>query len=162
MSSDLILLVPLFAILLLVRLIWRAWRRKPDLRERILIDGSNVLFWDKNEPKIETVVGLVWHLRDRGFRPGVIFDATVGYKLVNRYQDDAAMAALLSLPLEDVLVVPKGTSADDYLLKAARDIGAKIVTNDRYRDWAEAYPEVKEPGYLVKGGVTKGEVWLEG
>jgi len=35
------------------------------------------------------------------------------------------------------------------------------VTNDRYRDWAEAHPEIKEPGHLIKGGYRDGKVWLD-
>lgn len=152
------------AALLLVRL-WfyrrRAAPREPEL-PRILVDGSNVMFWHDEEPKLETVSRVVQDLRARGFKPGVIFDASVGYKLIGRYQDDAELALLLGLPADQVLVVPKGTIADDYLLRAARSLKARIVTNDHYRDWAERFPEVRKPGHLVKGGVSRaGRLQLE-
>ena len=61
-----------------------------------------------------------------------------------------------------MLVVPKGSPADPWILTTARDFGARIVTNDRYRDWAEAHPEVEKPGFLVRGSLTGTTVWLEG
>ena len=36
------------------------------------------------------------------------------------------------------------------------------MTNDRYRDWTEAHPEVAEPGHLIRGGMQDGKVWLQG
>ena len=56
------------------------------------------------------------------------------------------------------MVVPKGTPADVAILTAARDHGARIVTNDRYRDWAGQHPEVLEPGLLIPGSYHKGEL----
>ena len=58
------------------------------------------------------------------------------------------------------MVVSKGTPADPTILAAARDLGAQIVTNDRFRDWAEAHPEVTEAGHLVRGGYPSGKLWL--
>lgn len=127
-------------------------------KPRILVDGSNVLFWDSESPQIATVFAVVRNLEAQGFHPGVIFDASVGYRIGTRYQDDAELAQLLALPLADVLVVPKGTVADEYLLNAARDMKVRIVTNDRYREWAETFPEVRQPGRLVQGAVTRGQV----
>ncbi len=132
-------------------------------KPRILVDGSNVLFWDAESPQIATVFAVVRDLEAQGFRPGVIFDASVGYKIGTRYQDDAELAQRLALPPEDVLVVPKGTVADDFLLRSARDMKVRIVTNDRYRDWAETFPEVRQPGRLIQGAVTRGQVrWTHG
>lgn len=39
-------------------------------------------------------------------------------------------------------------------------MGARIVTNDRYRDWAEAHPEIATPGHLIRGGWREGKLWL--
>ena len=38
---------------------------------------------------------------------------------------------------------------------------APIVTNDRYRDWAGEYPEIAEPGRLIRGGYRDGVLWLD-
>ena len=47
------------------------------------------------------------------------------------------------------------------ILAAARDLGAKIVTNDRFRDWADQHPEVHRPGHLIRGGYASGRIWLD-
>ena len=127
----------------------------------IVVDGSNVLHWKGGTPQIDTVCEVVARLTALGFAPGVVFDANAGYKINGRYQHDWALGNLLGLPEDRVMVVPKGTPADPWLLAAARDLGARIVTNDRYRDWAEAHPEVREPGYLMCGGYRDGALWLD-
>lgn len=129
--------------------------------DRILVDGSNVMYWQGDEPKIETLRIAVAALSTSGKSVGIIFDASAGYRLAGRYLGEAELAAALGLPLYDVFVVPKGSVADEYLLKAARQMGAAIVTNDRYRDWAHSYPEVRVKGRLIGGRVVKGELRLE-
>jgi len=52
--------------------------------------------------------------------------------------------------------------ADSYLLTVARDDNAPIVTNDRYRDWADDFPEIARPGRLIRGGYRNGTLWLDG
>ncbi len=127
----------------------------------ILVDGSNVMHWQNEVAQIATVRLVIDALEAHGFHPGVVFDANVGYKIGDRYQDDAALARMLGLTENQVLVVPKGTPADPCLLQTARDLGARVVTNDRYRDWAEAHPEVRRPGFLIRGGFRDGSLWLD-
>ena len=130
-------------------------------RRHLVIDGSNVLDWNGNQPDIRTVLQTVKQVKAAGFTPGVIFDANVGYKIGNRYLDDTDLARLLGLPVERVLVVPKGVAADQYILKSARNLGASIVTNDRYRDWAQEFPGVAKPGFLITGFIIDGVVKLD-
>lgn len=166
--GDLILLAgpcTIAALILLLRALARRITAPPDPgpeRNRILIDGSNVMYWRDNTPQIETLREVIGQLRRMGFAPGVVFDANAGYLLKGRYQHDDAMGGYLGLAEDWVMVVPKGTVADRYLLTVARDVGAPIVTNDRYRDWAAAFPEVTEPGRLIRGGYRDGALWLEG
>ncbi|MGD9918564.1 MAG: hypothetical protein AB7U46_11120 [Paenirhodobacter sp.] len=145
------------AALILALLLRRRRRGKAPV---ILIDGSNVLYWRDNAPSLVPLQELVARLRQEGFSPGVVFDANVGYRLEGRYRDDADLARRLGLPAERVLVVPKGQPADPVILAVAKENGARIVTNDRYRDWAAAHPEVAEPGRLIRGGYRDGRLWL--
>lgn len=134
-------------------------RRKPG--PHVIIDGSNVMHWQGGAPSLVPVVSAILALESKGFTVGVIFDANVGYKTHDRYQDDREMARRLSLPEERVLVVPKGTPADEYILTAAQDLAARVVTNDRFRDWRDRFPRVADPGFLIRGGANdQGEVWL--
>lgn len=127
----------------------------------VVVDGSNVMHWQEGAPSLEPVKSVIAALKGRGVVPGVIFDANAGYRIGPRYLDDSALARLLSLPEDRVLVVPKGTPADVYILASARRLKARVVTNDRYRDWAGQFPEVGEPGLLIRGGMRGGSVWLE-
>lgn len=127
----------------------------------VLIDGSNVMHWKDGEPDIQVVQKLVFALEKSGYHPGVIFDANAGYKLFDRYLDDAPLAHALGLPEDQVLVSPKGQPADVFLLNAARDMAAPIVTNDRFRDWLDDFPEFAEPGRLIQGGYRKGAPYLK-
>jgi hypothetical protein len=127
----------------------------------VVVDGSNVMHWAGDPPSLEPLRAVLGDLTGRGFTPGVIFDANAGYKLFSQYLDAASFAAKLKLPLDRVYVVPKGTQADLYILEAARSLGARIVTNDRYRDWQDRFPEVARPGFLIQGGVRGEAIWLK-
>lgn len=127
----------------------------------VVVDGSNVMHWNGKQPQIATVREVIAALRAKGYQPGVIFDANAGYKIGDRYLDDQDFAKLLNLPSARVLVVNKGEPADPTILAAARELGARVVTNDRFRDWAGDFPEVANKGHLLKGGYRKGTLWLD-
>ncbi|MCK0141625.1 hypothetical protein [Aliiroseovarius sp. F20344] len=135
---------------------------KSDAKMRAVIDGSNVMHWRNGEPCFTPLHDVVQELKTLGFDPGVIFDANAGHLLIGKYQDDDKLAKRLDLPEDAVVVVAKGSPADPIILAAARDLKAIVVTNDRYRDWAEDYPEVQEPGFLIRGGYKSGKLWLDG
>lgn len=135
--------------------------RSSGPRNWIVIDGSNVMHWKDNTPSLDTLKEVIARLQGLGFDLGVVFDANAGYKTLGRYVDDAEMAGRLGLAADQTLVVPKGTIADTIVLAAARDIGGRVLSGDRYREWAEDFPEVATPGHLVRGGYRDGELWLE-
>jgi hypothetical protein len=120
------------------------------------------MHWEDNTPHIEPVRRVVAVLKAQGLDPGVVFDANVGWKLFGRYLGAQELAQILDLPPDQILVVPKGSPADPWLLTTAREFSARIVTNDRFRDWAGEHPEVAKPGLLVRGSMTGNGVWLEG
>jgi hypothetical protein len=163
--SGLILLAGLAALAGLLRLL-RAALRRPEPADRpslglMIVDGSNVMYWKDETPRIETVREVVRHLADLGYTPGVVFDANAGYLLSGRYRHHRHMGRMLGIRADRVMVVPKGTPADPYILNAARRLGARIVTNDRYRDWAEDHPEIRHRRHLVRGGYRSGRLWLD-
>jgi hypothetical protein len=79
---------------------------------------------------------------------------------MGRYRHHGDFARLLGLPETHVMVVPKGTPADPMILQAARDLGARIVTNDRFRDWVDDFPEIATPGHLISGGYRADGVYF--
>ena len=149
-----------FALWLIAKLFGRTSKR-PDtrkpLKNGIIVDGSNVMHWG-GEPSARVLRRVIDHLRSAGLSPYVIFDANVGYKLQDRYLDDAPMAKLLGLPVGQVLVVEKGQIADEIILQFARDSGHRIVSNDRFRDWSVQYKFVKKKGRMVRGTFSQGAV----
>ena len=158
--TDLLLLASPCALASLF-LVVRAIATRPPPPKWVMIDGSNVMHWKDGTPQIETLHEVVQRLTALGFSPGVVFDANAGYKISGRYQHDWSLGKRLGLPEERVMVVAKGTPADPTILAAARDLKARIVSNDRYRDWAAAHPEVSEPGHLIRGGYRDGALWLD-
>lgn len=150
----------LWIIVLKSRQAGRADRAKRPAKPYVIIDGSNVMHWADGLPSLEPVTKVIRMVEDRGMIPAIIFDANAGYKLSDRYLDGRAFAGKLNLTLRQVSVVPKGTPADLHILETARLRRAKVITADRYRDWAESFPEVVEPGFLIRGGVKEGQVWL--
>lgn len=157
-SAKFWLAVGLLAVMVLAVVLHRIQSRR---RPVILIDGSNVMHWRDGTPSLAPLRAVIGVVRAAGFELGIVFDANAGYKLFGRYLDDADLARKLDLPADQVLVVPKGQPADPVLLAIARDRGASIITNDRYRDWAETHPEIATPGHLIRGGWRDDEIWLD-
>jgi hypothetical protein len=139
--------------------IWFARRHAPP--NWIVVDGSNVLYWDQNHPKMETVVKVCRALETQGYAPVVWFDANVGYLISDRFLREAELAVRLNLPKTQVFLAGKDTPADPWVLAQARDLKARIVSNDRYREWVAAHPEVEEPGLLLRGRLVDGTVLLD-
>jgi hypothetical protein len=127
----------------------------------VILDGSNVMHWGGGTPSLESVRLVLGAAQAQGLRPGVVFDANAGWKLFGRYVDDAEFARALGLKASRVLVVPKGVPADPVILKAARDRRARIVTNDRFRDWEGEFPEIAVAGHLISGRVREGVARLD-
>ena len=134
---------------LVLRGLRRALRWRPV--RYMVIDGSNVMYWGGGQPNFAPLHAAISWVKSMGYTPGVVFDANAGYLLTGKYLHHAAMGRRLGLPEQQILVVPKGTPADAFILAAAKDLGARIITNDRYRDWADEYPIVRQPGYLITG-----------
>lgn len=126
----------------------------------VIVDGSNVMYWKGDTPQIEPVRRVLEHLAALGFSPGIVFDANAGYLLAGRYLDHAAFAEALGLAEDRVMVVNKGTPADATILAVARDLGARVVSNDRFRDRLDQHPEAGRPGTLIRGGFVDGALWL--
>jgi hypothetical protein len=127
-----------------------------DRRGMILVDGSNVMRWREGTPDLATLGGVLRLLDAEGLVPVVVFDANAGYLVGDGWMDPAALAERLGLARDRVIVADKGTQADPILLEIAQETGAVIVTKDRFRDWAEDWPLVNEPGRLRRGGWRNG------
>jgi hypothetical protein len=114
------------------------------------------MYWDRETPSLGTVREVLRAVEAEGFVPLVWFDANVGHVVAGRYLGPEKMAKQLGLQQGQVLVAPKGTPADPLLLEEAARLGVRVVTNDRFRDWANDHPIVQDPERFVRGGVRDG------
>jgi hypothetical protein len=157
-----ILSVPLLvsAALVVVSVLWLFAGPRRKAVPWIVVDGSNVMYWEGEKPSLMTVRRVLQAVDEAGFVPLVWFDANVGYLTQGAYLRPEQLSRMLGLAHGQVLVAPKGTPADPLLLEEAVRLGTRVVTNDRFRDWAEDHPSVTEPGFLVGGRMSGGVVRL--
>jgi hypothetical protein len=155
LSAPLLVSLGLVAVALFV-----LWKPRCPKTPWIVVDGSNVMYWDGDKPSLMTVRHVLKAVEEAGFVPLVWFDANVGYLTQGTYLRPEALTRMLGLRRGQVSVAPKGTPADPLLLEEAVRLGARVVTNDRFRDWAEAHPQVGDPGFLIGGRVARGTVTL--
>jgi len=149
-----------FAPMVLVSLLM-LWQARGSAAQLVIIDGSNVMYWRNETPGWSAIEDVVAQVQRDGLKAGVMFDANAGYVLSGRYLHDEAFAKQLGLPVDQIMVVPKGTQADGYILQAARDHKARIVTNDKFRDWADRFPEVETPDVMISGRYRDGHLVLD-
>lgn len=124
----------------------------------VLIDGSNVINWAVDaglaaKPSLAPLTTVLKMLHARGQKAGVVFDATVGHRLTDRFMGHDELASLLP-NAEDVLVVDKGTIADTILIEMARSDSMIVITNDHFRDHPLARHLLKQKGYATAQGIT--------
>lgn len=151
------------SLLLLLRAAIRARRIRAARRTRVwvVIDGSNVMHWGDGRPSMAALSAVLGEVQRVGLTPLLWFDANAGYELAGRYMNETALSRALGLAREQVRVAPKGTPADPLILRDAVALQTGVITNDRYRDWADRYPSVTEPGVLLRGRVDGGAARID-
>ena len=120
----------------------------------VVIDGANVAYEERSaggKPKLSNLLKVRRELEERGMEAVIIVDASLKYDI-----DDQGQLETL-IKSQHVRQVPAGTDADFFIIQFADQLDALIVTNDRYKDYAERYPWVNErrlPYMIVKGEVV--------
>ncbi len=110
-----------------------------------------MLYWREDTPLLHTVRIVLHQLKKDGYTPVIWFDANVGYLVEGRYLGPGPLAKALGLPARQVIVAHKGTPADTLVIEGVKKLRARIVTNDRFRDWVDDYPQVTDPALFVRG-----------
>jgi hypothetical protein len=104
-----------------------------------IVDGSNVAHSSEGgEAKLENIRLVCDKLREQGYTPIVVVDAALRHQIDERDEyesmvDDGAIRQ-----------APAGTDADYFILSFARELDASVVSNDRFKDRLEAFPEARE------------------
>lgn len=119
-----------------------------------LVDGSNVAHSSEGEKaRLENITLVVEKLEEEGFEPIVVVDAAL------RHQIDDRDAYERMVEEGKIRQAPAGTDADYFLLAFARELDASVVSNDRFRDRQEAFPEARDR--VIRYMIVADEVVLE-
>ncbi len=119
-----------------------------DLPKVALVDGSNVAHSSEGEEaRLENLKIVVRKLRKEGYEAIVVADAAL------RHQIDDKEGYERRVEEGKIRQAPAGTDADYFLLAFARELDAVIVSNDLFRDRADAFPEARERmiRYMILG-----------
>lgn len=121
---------------------------------KVLVDGSNVAHaTEGGEARLENITLVMEKLREEGYEPRIVADAALRHQI----DDRDAYERLI----DDGIVhqAPAGTDADYFILSFARDMDARILTNDRFRDRAREF--AKERDRIIRFMIVDGAVVLE-
>lgn len=120
----------------------------------VVVDGSNVAYAVEGAGAcLSNIQAVCRKLEEEGYRPLVLVDA----RLRHTIDDTAGYETLVEEGR--IRQAPAGTDADYFILSFARELGARVVSNDRFRSREGAFPEVA--GSVIRYMVVNGEVVLE-
>lgn len=105
----------------------------------VIIDGSNVAHSTEGDSaRLDNIRIVSAKLVEEGYEPVVVVDAALRHQI-----DDKAGYEVM---VEDgrIRQAPAGTDADYFILSFARELNASVVSNDRFKDRLEAFPEARE------------------
>lgn len=119
-----------------------------------IIDGSNVAHSSEGEKARLTNITLMREkLTEEGYEPIVVVDAALRHQIDESRQYESLV--------EDGTIrqAPAGTDADYFILSFARELDAAVVSNDRFKDRQQAFPEARDR--MIRYMIVNGEVVLE-
>jgi hypothetical protein len=131
--------------------------RPAERQERLgkaLVDGSNVAHSSEGgQARLRNIELVVEKLQEDGFDPIVVADAAL------RHQIDEAEKYEALIDAGEIRQAPAGTDADFFILSFARELEAKIVSNDRFRDRQESFPDARDR--MIRYMIVEDEVVFE-
>jgi hypothetical protein len=119
-----------------------------------IVDGSNVAHSTEGGAARLSNIRLVCEkLREHGYEPIVVADAALRHQI-----DERAVYEEL-VDGGTIRQAPAGTDADYFILSFARELDANVVSNDRFKDRLEAFPEARES--VIRYMIVNEEVVFE-
>lgn len=119
-----------------------------------IIDGSNVAYsTEGGQPRLDNIQLMVDKLEEDGYTPIVVVDAALRHSIDNETEYEKMVDS------GKIKQAPAGTDADYFILSFARELEASIVSNDRFRDRSEGFPEASSR--LIRYMIVNNEVVLE-
>ncbi len=123
--------------------------------ERVaIVDGSNVAYsTEGGGPRLENILLVSQKLRDEGYRPVVVVDAALRHNIDRKGEFERLVDE------GSIKQAPPGTDADYFILSFARDLDASVVSNDRFKERRQAFPEAQER--VIRYMIVEQDVVLE-
>jgi hypothetical protein len=121
--------------------------------ERVIVDASNVAHSTEGVASLANVRLVRDRLTQDGLTPILVADAALRHQI-----DDAPNYEGL-VKAGEIKQAPAGTDADYFILSFARELGAAVLSNDRFKDRISHFPEVKDR--IIRYMIVAGEVVLE-
>jgi hypothetical protein len=121
---------------------------------RVLVDASNVAHaTEGGEARLQNIKLVQKKLQEEGFEPLIVADAALRHQIDEKSEYESL--------IDDGKVhqAPAGTDADFFLLSFARELEARILTNDRFRDRAKEFAEERDR--VIRYMIVEDEVVLE-
>jgi len=128
-----------------------------------LLDGTNILHWDEQRRGVcFDALNMITQRFDWDGTPyEAYFDASTPYHFAKGSPQLAVYEEMLKTRPEHFQQVPAGTRADDFLLMLAnRNPDAVILSQDRFRQYEEQYPWVKDSRRVAAGMFLHGMVFF--
>jgi hypothetical protein len=124
-------------------------------RSRIaIVDGSNVAHATEGAaPRLANLVLMRDKLVEKGFEPVLVVDAALRHQI-----DDPATYEKM-VDDGEVKQAPAGTDADYFILSFARELGARVVSNDRFRDRMQEFKDLSRR--FIRYMIVEDEVVFE-
>ena len=120
----------------------------------VVVDGSNVAYAvEGGGPRLANILAVCEKLEGEGYQPLVLVDARLRHTI-----DDAEQYEQM---VQDgrIRQAPAGTDADYFILSFARELDARVISNDRFRSREEAFADVTDS--VIRFMVVGEEVVLE-
>ena len=119
-----------------------------------IVDGSNVAHsTEGGSARLENIILMRDRLAAKGLEPILVVDAAL------RHQIDDTPAYEKMVEDGELKQAPAGTDADYFILSFARELGARIVSNDRFRDRMPEFKDVSRR--FIRYMIVEGEVVFE-
>jgi len=125
-----------------------------EASSKVLVDASNVAHaTEGGEAKLRNIRLVIDKLREENLEPLIVADAALRHQIDERAEYERM--------IDDGIVhqAPAGTDADFFILSFAREMDARILSNDRFRDRAEQFAAERER--LIRYMIVNDEVVLE-
>lgn len=120
----------------------------------VIVDGSNVAHSSEGEKAhLDNIRIIRDKLREEGFEPVIVADAAL------RHQIDDKTGFERMVEAGEIRQAPAGTDADYFILAFARELDANVVSNDRFKDRVQTFPEVRDR--VIRYMIINGEVVFE-